>query len=139
MNLIPQHARTAVTLAVFALAQPTAAQLGRLQDWAEAALHAVASEHAGGLSRAGPSRSASRFAATPSKRCRRQRPRSLTGPRGAMAPSQTESEGSGTSSSGAKSWRIPRPSHARHMPCGLLKLKSCGLGGSKLNPQVVQA
>ena len=53
-----------------------------------------------------------------------------------MAPSQTESDGSGTRSSGAKSCRIPRPSHDRHIPCGLLKLKSCGLGGSKLNPQV---
>ena len=28
---------------------------------------------------------------------------------------------------------------SRHMPCGLLKLNSCGLGGSKLRPQWVQA
>ena len=53
-----------------------------------------------------------------------------------MAPSQTDFDGSGTSRSGSKSWRMPRPSHAGHIPCGLLKLKSCGLGGSKPIPQV---
>ena len=46
---------------------------------------------------------------------------------------------SGTSNVGSKLYNSPSPSHARHMPCGLLKLKSCGLGGSKLMPQCVQA
>ena len=62
-------------------------------------------------------------------------PSPLTGPSGSIAPSQTESVGSGTSRSGSKSCRTPRPSHAGHIPCGLLKLNSCGLGGSKLMPQ----
>ena len=87
----------------------------------------------------GPSGSDSRLAATPSNRCRRHFPISLTGPSGAIAPSQTDFDGSGTRSSGSKSWRMPRPSHAGHIPCGLLKLKSCGLGGSKPIPQAAQA
>jgi len=58
---------------------------------------------------------------------------------GSIAPVQTEREGSGTSSAGSKSWRTPNPSHFGHIPCGLLKLKSCGLGGSKLSPQKPQA
>ena len=47
--------------------------------------------------------------------------------------------GAVTSRSGSKLKNSPRPSHSRHMPCGLLKLKSCGVGGSKLMPQSVQA
>ena len=33
----------------------------------------------------------------------------------------------------------PSPSQFGHIPCGLLKLNSCGLGGSKLSPQCEQA
>ena len=47
--------------------------------------------------------------------------------------------GSGTSRSGSNVKNSPRPLHSRHMPCGLLKLNSCGLGGSKLRLQCVQA
>ncbi len=31
---------------------------------------------------------------------------------------------------GIEGERVPRPSQSGHMPCGLLKLNSCGLGGS---------
>ena len=54
-------------------------------------------------------------------------------------PALNDSLSSGTSNCGSKLYSSPRPSHVVHMPCGLLKLKSCGLGGSKLMPQCVQA
>ena len=46
---------------------------------------------------------------------------------------------SGTSNAGSKLYSSPSPSQPAHIPCGLLKLNSCGLGGSKLSPQCVQA
>ena len=42
-------------------------------------------------------------------------------------------------SSTSNVYASPSPSHSVHIPRGLLKLKSCGLGGSKLIPQLVQA
>ena len=69
-----------------------------------------------------------------------------SGPSSCHVPSQFEaallerqSVRSGISSSGSNEYASPSPSHSRHMPCGLLKLNSCGLGGSKLMPQCVQA
>jgi hypothetical protein len=33
----------------------------------------------------------------------------------------------------------PNPSHEGHIPCGLLKLNNCGVGGWKLSPQALHA
>src|SRR5262245_27285254 len=71
--------------------------------------------------------------------CRRQRPSSFHGPINSKAPSLNDFLSSGMRSVGSKEYSSPNPSHERHMPCGLLKLKSCGLGGSKLMPQCVHA
>jgi hypothetical protein len=56
-----------------------------------------------------------------------------------MAPCEKDFERSGTSFSGSKLNISPRPSQEVHIPCGLLKLKSCGVGGWKLRPQALQA
>src|SRR5262245_36844839 len=71
--------------------------------------------------------------------CRRQRPRSCQGPISSKQPSLNEILGKGTSRSGSNEYLTPSPSHSGHIPCGLLKLKSCGLGGSNDKPQCVQA
>ena len=64
---------------------------------------------------------------------------SFHGPINSKQPSLNDSLPSGTSSAGSKLYSSPSPSQSVHMPCGLLKLNSCGLGGSKLRPQCVQA
>src|SRR5437764_12279183 len=71
--------------------------------------------------------------------CRRQRPKSCHGPISSKQPSLNDALGNGTSRSGSNEYLTPRPSHSGHIPCGLLKLKSCGLGGSNERPQWVQA
>src|SRR5438876_3272487 len=71
--------------------------------------------------------------------CRRQRPKSCHGPINSKQPSLNDALGKGTSRSGSNEYLTPRPSHSGHIPCGLLKLKSCGLGGSNDRPQCVQA
>ncbi len=55
------------------------------------------------------------------------------------APSLMLNEGSGTTASGSTSMRIPRPVHAGHAPCGLLKEKLRGAGSSMEIPQYTQA
>ena len=42
-------------------------------------------------------------------------------------------------SSGSTSNLTPRPPQTGQAPCGLLKLKSCGVGGSNDNPHLVHA
>src|SRR5436190_14481528 len=71
--------------------------------------------------------------------CRRQRPKSCHGPISSKQPSLNDALGNGTTKSGSNEYFTPSPSHSGHIPCGLLKLKSCGLGGSNDNPQCVQA
>src|SRR5215216_6169410 len=56
-----------------------------------------------------------------------------------MQPCSNDFVLSGTRRSASKLKNSPRPSQVRHMPLGLLKLKSCGVGSSKLIPQSVQA
>ena len=41
--------------------------------------------------------------------------------------------------SGSNVYMCPSPLHSGHIPWGLLKLNICGLGGSKLRLQCVQA
>ena len=53
---------------------------------------------------------------------------------GAIAPSATESSGSGTTSSGSTSYTMPRPSHSGHAPYGELNEKLRGASSSKLLP-----
>src|SRR6266436_870624 len=71
--------------------------------------------------------------------CLRQRPKSCHGPITSKQPSLNDAFGNGTSKSGSNEYFTPSPSHSGHIPCGLLKLKSCGLGGSNDRPQCVQA
>src|SRR4051794_4287959 len=71
--------------------------------------------------------------------CRFQRPKSFHEPTSSIQPCSNDLLESGTSRSGSKLKNSPRPSQVRHIPCGLLKLKSCGVGSSKLMPQSVQA
>src|SRR6478752_2055528 len=71
--------------------------------------------------------------------CLRQRPKSCHGPINSKQPSRNDAFGNGTTKSGSNEYFTPRPSHSGHIPCGLLKLKSCGLGGSNDKPQCVQA
>src|SRR5262245_5122689 len=71
--------------------------------------------------------------------CRRQRPRSCQGPISSKHPSLNDAFGNGASKSGSNEYFTPSPSHSGHIPCGLLKLKSCGLGGSNDRPQCVHA
>ena len=49
---------------------------------------------------------------------------------GAMAPSTSDSSGSGMSSSGSTSNVVPRPSHATQAPYGELNEKLRGAGSS---------
>ena len=46
------------------------------------------------------------------------------------APSHRLTSAFGINWSGSNENMFPRPSHDGHIPCGLLKLKSCGEGGS---------
>src|SRR3954465_14475907 len=71
--------------------------------------------------------------------CRFQRPKSFHEPMSSMQPCSNDFVLSGTSRAASKLKNSPRPSHVRHMPLGLLKLNSCGVGSSKLMPQSVQA
>ena len=84
-------------------------------------------------------RSRSTVAATPGKICRRQQPMSFPGPTNSTHPWRNDSRSSGIRRPGSTEYNSPSPSHVAHMPCGLLKLNSCGLGGWKLIPQWVQA
>ena len=54
-------------------------------------------------------------------------PRSMELRQGAMAPARMERAGSGMTSSGSTSMRVPRPLQALHMPSGLLNENDCGL------------
>ena len=56
-----------------------------------------------------------------------------------MQPCLNDSFGVGHQQIGIERIQLAEAVAPRHMPCGLLKLKSCGLGGSKLRPQCVQA
>ena len=58
---------------------------------------------------------------------------------GAMAPSSMDRSGSGTTSSGSTSRRVPRPSHVGHAPYGELNEKFRGASSSKEMPSYVQA
>src|SRR6266480_6118670 len=58
---------------------------------------------------------------------------------GAMAPSLMERSGSGTTSSGSTSNRVPRPSHVGHAPYGELNEKLRGASSSNESPQYVHA
>ena len=71
------------------------------------------------------------------RRCGRSslRPRSIAVAHGAIAPSRIERVGSGTTSSGSTSMRVPRPLQRGHMPSGLLNEKLCGVSSGKLMPQ----
>src|SRR5205823_5045554 len=61
------------------------------------------------------------------------------GPITSKHPSRNDALGNCTSKSGSNEYFTPRPSHSGHIPCGLLKLNNCGLGGSNDKPQCVQA
>ncbi len=63
-------------------------------------------------------------------------PRAMPVAHEAMAPPRMESDGSGTTRSGATSSRVPSPLQALHMPRGVLNEKLCGAG--KLTPQWVR-
>ncbi len=54
---------------------------------------------------------------------------------GAMAPSRMDRRGSGTTSSGSTSTRVPRPWQSGHMPSGPLNEKLCGLSSGNAWPQ----
>ena len=56
-----------------------------------------------------------------------------------MPPCWIDRSGLGMSNRGSKLKNSPSPSHASHIPCGLLKLKSWGESGSKLTRQWVHA
>ena len=58
---------------------------------------------------------------------------------GAIAPSCSDSESSGTSRTGSKSYTAPRPWQSGHAPCGELKEKARGVISGMLTPQYVQA
>ena len=58
---------------------------------------------------------------------------------GASAPSESDLDGSGTTSSGSTSYLVPRPVQAGQAPYGELNEKLRGDGSSKLMPQCVQA
>ena len=53
-------------------------------------------------------------------------PRSMDVFHGAIAPPRIEHDGSGTTSSGSISIRVPSPLHAGHIPSGELNEKLCG-------------
>jgi hypothetical protein len=57
------------------------------------------------------------------------------GPHGLIAPSSSDRSGSGITSSGSISTRVPSPLQSAHMPCGLLNEKAWGVSSGKEQPQ----
>ena len=55
-------------------------------------------------------------------------------PHGTTAPSSMLFSGSGTTRAGSMATRVPRPLQSGHMPCGLLKLKACGVSSGNEMP-----
>jgi len=60
-------------------------------------------------------------------------------PMSSMQPCVNDFVGARDEPLGIEAEEFARPSQVRHMPCGLLTLKSCGVGSSKLMPHSVQA
>src|SRR5687768_186002 len=58
---------------------------------------------------------------------------------GPIAPSDTDSSGSATISSGSTSRRVPSPAQVGHAPYGVLNENIRGAGSSKESPQLMHA